>query len=154
MKIIKTTSLTKDQKNTLRNLWNNEYPMALNFMAFSDFEKYLKPLNNQVHFFLLNDKNQIQGWSFTFSRDKEKWFLIILDSKIQRNGFGNLLINKLKSLEPKLNGWVIESNNEVKKNGELYLSPLEFYLKNEFTVNSNELLDNSKISAIKIEWIK
>ena len=89
MKIIKTTSLTKDQKNTLRNLWNNEYPMALNFMAFSDFEKYLKPLNNQVHFFLLNDKNQIQGWSFTFSRDKEKWFLIILDSKIQRNGFGN-----------------------------------------------------------------
>ena len=154
MKIIKTTSLTKDQKNTLRNLWNNEYPMALNFIAFSDFEKYLKPLNNQVHFFLLNDKNQIQGWSFTFSRDKEKWFLIILDSKIQRNGFGNLLINKLKSLEPKLNGWVIESNNEVKKNGELYLSPLEFYLKNEFTVNSNELLDNSKISAIKIEWIK
>ena len=154
MKIIKTTSLTKDQKNTLRNLWNNEYPMALNFMAFSDFEKYLKPLNNQVHFFLLNDKNQIQGWSFTFSRDKKKWFLIILDSKIQRNGFGNLLINKLKSLEPKLNGWVIESNNEVKKNGELYLSPLEFYLKNEFTVNSNELLDNSKISAIKIEWIK
>ena len=101
----------------------------------------------------MNDKNQIQGWSFTFSRDKEKWFLIILDSKIQRNGFGNLLINKLKSLEPKLNGWVIESNNEVKKNGELYLSPLEFYLKNEFTVNSNELLDNSKISAIKIDWI-
>ena len=113
MKIIKTTSLTKDQKNTLRNLWNNEYPMALNFMAFSDFEKYLKPLNNQDHFFLLNDKNQIQGWSFTFSRDKEKWFLIILDSKIQRNGFGNLLINKLKSLEPKLNGSPLGNNNFV-----------------------------------------
>ncbi len=154
MKIIKTTSLTKDQKNTLRNLWNNEYPVKLNFESFTDFEKYLKPLNNQVHFFLLNDKNQIQGWAFTFSRDKEKWFLIILDTKIHRNGYGTLLINKLKSIDSNLNGWVIESNNEIKQNGEIYSSPLPFYLKNGFKINKDICLDNEKITALKIEWIK
>lgn len=154
MKIIKTTSLTKDQKNTLRNLWNNEYPVKINFETFADFEKYLKPLNNQVHFFLLNDKNQIQGWAFTFSRDKEKWFLIILDTKIHRNGYGNLLINKLKSIDSKLNGWVVESNNEIKQNGEKYTSPLPFYLKNGFKINTDICLANEKITAKKIEWTK
>ncbi len=154
MKIIKTTSLTKDQKNTLRNLWNNEYPVKLNFETFADFEKYLKPLNNQVHFFLLNDKNQIQGWAFTFSRDKEKWFLIILDTKIHRKGFGNILIHKIKSINSKLNGWVVNDDCEVKKNGELYSSPLAFYLKNDFKINTDVCLENEKITALKIEWIK
>ena len=154
MKIIKTTNLTKDQKNTLYNLFNNEFPAAINFARFSDFENYLKTLNNQVHFFLLNDKYQIQGWSYTFSREKEKWFAIVLDSKIHKKGFGSLLLNKLKSIETKLNGWIVGTNDELKKNGDFYISPLDFYLKNEFKVNDSIRLESEKLKMLKIEWKK
>jgi hypothetical protein len=39
MKIIKTTNLTKDQKNTFLNIWHNEYPVNLKYNSFSEFEK-------------------------------------------------------------------------------------------------------------------
>jgi hypothetical protein len=152
MKIIKTQNLTKDQKNTLYNLFNNEYPAVINFTSFSDFENYLKTLNNPLHFFLLNEKNQIQGWAYLFTREKGRWFGILLDSKIQKQGFGSLLINKLKSIENHLNGWVVENDKELKKNGEPYLSPIAFYQKNDFTIDHSIRLETEKLTTIKIEW--
>jgi len=152
MKIIKTINLTKDQKNTLYNLFNNEYPAAINFTCFADFEKYLKTLNNQLHFFLLNDKNQLQGWAYTFSREKKRWFAIVLDTKIHKQGFGSLLLNKLKLTGNELNAWVIDTDKELKKNGEIYSSPIDFYLKNEFTVNDSIRCETEKLTTIKIEW--
>jgi hypothetical protein len=154
MKIIKTTNLTKDQKNTFLNLWHNEYPTNLKYIAFSEFENYLKKLNNVTHFILLSEKNHIQGWAYSFSRDKERWFAILLDNKIQKTGYGTILLNKLKSVESKLNGWVIDHNNDIKKNGESYLSPLDFYLKNGFTINANKRLDTDSLSSVQIEWVK
>ena len=154
MKIVKTTNLTKDQKNTFLNLWHNEYPVNLKYNAFSEFENYLKKLNNVTHFILLSDKNHIQGWAYSFSRDKERWFAILLDSKIQKTGYGTILLNKLKGVESKLNGWVIDHNNDIKKNGENYLSPLYFYLKNDFKINSDSRRETEFFSAVKIEWDK
>lgn len=154
MNIIKTVSLTKDQKNSLLNLWNNEYPEQLNYNSFTEFEHYLKPLTNQNHLLLLNHKNQIQGWAFTFKRENEKWFSLILDSKIQRCGYGKLLLDKMKESEKLLNGWVIDHNNDVKKNNEAYISPLNFYLQNNFTINETIRLETETISAIKITWLQ
>ena len=154
MKIIKTTNLTKDQKNTLFNLFNNEYPVVINFTSFSDFENYLKTLNNQLHFFILNERNQIQGWEYTFSKEKQRWFAIVLESKIQRKGFGKILIDKLKDVENQLNGWVVENDKELKKNGEPYHSPLDFYLKNDFILDDSNRFETEKLTTVKIEWIK
>lgn len=154
MNFIKTVSLTKDQKNTLLNLWNNEYPEQLNYNSFAEFENYLRPLINQTHLLLLNNKNQIQGWAFTFKRENEKWFSLILDSKIHRCGYGKLLLNKIKESEKAINGWVIDHNNDVKKNNKAYISPLNFYLQNNFTVDESTRLETEKISAIKIKWVQ
>ncbi len=152
MKIIKTTNLTKDQKNTFLNIWHNEYPVNLKYNSFSEFENYLKKLNNSTHFILFNDKNQIQGWAYSFSRDKERWFAILLDSKIQKSGYGTILLNKLKNNDNKLNGWVIDHNRDLKKNSEPYISPLAFYLKNDFTCDSAVRLDTEHLSCVKISW--
>ena len=154
MKVIKTTNLTKDQKNTFLNLWHNEYPINLKYNAFSEFEAYLKKLNNVIHFILLSDKNHIQGWAYSFSRDKERWFAILLDGKIQNTGYGTILINKLKEVESKLNGWVIDHNNDLKKNGKSYISPLGFFLKNDFKINPEIRLETKQLSSVKIEWQK
>ncbi|MFT4741942.1 MAG: hypothetical protein ACI9L9_002739, partial [Marivirga sp.] len=52
------------------------------------------------------------------------------------------------------NGWVIDHSNERKSNGRLYISPLNFYLKNGFKKLSRNRLELDKISAVKIKWEK
>jgi len=100
----------------------------------------------------VDEFNQILGWAFVFVREKENWFGIILNSKQQGKGFGTLLLKELKKCKSSLNGWVIDHSNDIKQNGELYSSPLDFYLKNEFLVDKNIRLENNAISAVKIKW--
>ncbi|MCB0473527.1 MAG: hypothetical protein KDC56_10755, partial [Flavobacteriaceae bacterium] len=59
-----------------------------------------------------------------------------------------------KEKETELNGWVIDHDNDYKINGELYKSPLNFYLKNGFQKSSDRRLELEKISAVKIKWKK
>ncbi len=84
----------------------------------------------------------------------EKWFAMILDSQIQGKGFGTHLLNEAKQSVTELNGWVIDHNNYKKTNGTTYKSPIDFYLKNNFIILSETRLEISKISAVKIKWIK
>jgi len=53
-----------------------------------------------------------------------------------------------------LNGWVVDGERYIKSNGEKYLSPLEFYKKNDFEILVGERLETEKISAVKIKWKK
>lgn len=154
MDIIKLTELSKTDKKEIFNLWNKEYPEQLNYQTLADFENYLKDLKEQSHM-LLRDKNQkIKGWYFDFNRDNEKWFAIILDGEIQGKGLGTKILHLAKEKETELNGWVIDHNNDSKKNGEMYLSPLDFYLKNGFEKLAEKRLVLEKISAVKIKWVK
>ncbi|WP_143960222.1 hypothetical protein [Litoribacter populi] len=41
-----------------------------------------------------------------------------------------------------------------RRNGEIYISPLSFYLKNGFTVLPEESLESGRISAVKGSWLK
>ncbi len=50
--------------------------------------------------------------------------------------------------------WAIDHNNDIKANGRIYLSPLNFYKKNNFIIHANTRLELEKISAAKIEWLK
>jgi hypothetical protein len=152
MKIIQTGSLTLDQKQSLFELWNSEYPEKIGYNELSEFENYLEGLSNKEHYLVIDDQNQILGWAFTFFREQEDWFGIIIDSKIQGKGFGMLLLDELKKNKLVLNGWVIDHQNDLKQNKEPYLSPLFFYTKNGFLVEKDIRIENEKISAVKIRW--
>jgi hypothetical protein len=151
MKIIQTAILTLEQKQSLFELWNAEYPIKICYNKISEFENYLDGLSDKKHYLLVNDFDQILGWAFTFFREQEDWFGIIVNSKNKGKGFGTLLLEELKKNKSVLNGWVTD-HDDVKINSEPYLSPLEFYTKNEFSVQQNIRMENEKISAVKIRW--
>jgi hypothetical protein len=152
MRIIEKQALSLDEKKILNKLWNNEYPEKIGYRELSEFEGYLDGLSNTVHYLVVNDQNQILGWAFTFLREAEDWFGIIINSEIQAKGFGILLLDELKKSKLVLNGWVIDHQNDLKQNKEPYLSPLGFYTKNGFLVHENCRIENDKISAVKIRW--
>ncbi len=134
-------------------LWNNEYPEKLNYNNLFQFEEYLAELTGITHFLLIENKDSIMGWAYSFIRNDEKWFAIILSEKQQGKGHGSELLAHLKQSDNQLNGWVIDHNNDLIKNGKVYKSPLVFYLKNGFEIIENERLELDKISAVKIQWI-
>lgn len=140
MEFITQIELSKTDKKEILNLWNDEYPEKLNYQTLSEFEKYLGNLTEQSHI-LMKSEN-------------EKWFAILLDSKFHGKGFGTKLLNLGKEKETELNGWVIDKQDCKRKNGELYKSPLDFYIKNRFQKLDNESLELEKIAAVKIKWKK
>ncbi len=154
MEFIKLTELSKTEEKEILHLWNNEYPKKLNYQTLAEFEKYLKNLTEQSHILILNENQKIIGWYFDFIRENEKCFAIIFDSNFQGKGFGTKILNLAKEKESKLNGWVIDNNNDKKKNGKFYKSPLNFYLKNGFEKLAKNRLELENISAVKIKWTK
>jgi hypothetical protein len=152
--IVKTTKLNEQTSEYLLDLWNNEYPENLTYSNLNDFLEYLNKLSNTTHFLLTNDQNHILGWAFTFDRENEKWFVIIIAEKIKGKGYGRQILDSLKQNEPVLNGWVIDHNNYKKINGQTYFSPLKFYEKSDFEILKTQRLELEKISAVKLKWIK
>ena len=152
MEFIRTKELSKVWKTEILELWNKEYPQKLNYKSLLDFEYYLEILTNQSHIVIIDENQNIKGWYFDFIRDGEKWFAILLDSKIQGQGFGTQLLNLAKEGASELNAWVIDHDNDLKQNGEFYKSPLPFYLKNGFEKLSGIRLELDKLSAVKIRW--
>ena len=154
MEFITQIELSKTDKKEILNLWNDEYPEKLNHQTLSEFEKYLGNLTEQSHILMKSENQIIKGWYFDFVRENEKWFAILLDSKFHGKGFGTKLINLGKEKETELNGWVIDKQDCKRKNGGLYKSPLDFYIKNGFQKLDNESLELEKIAAVKIKWKK
>ena len=150
---IESKFLDLHQKNAVFGLWNNEYPVQLTFSDASEFNVYLDALKDQRHVLLAEDEIT-SGWAFSFVRDSERWFAMILHKRMQGKGHGSRLLSQLLETESKLCGWVIDHNNYVKKNGEPYRTPLAFYLKNGFNTVTSPRLEAPEISAVKIEWQK
>ena len=92
MKIVQKEILSLEEKETLHELWNNEYPAKLNLKTIDDFELYLNGLSETKHYLLFDDSDKINGWAFTFLRENENWFAIILNREIQGRGNGSLLM--------------------------------------------------------------
>ncbi|MGE6352371.1 hypothetical protein ACQKCJ_00690 [Flavobacterium sp. NPDC079362] len=152
MRIIQEKVLSLEQKNSLMQLWNNEYPDKLKYESVNDFNLYLDGLSNAKHHLFIDDQNKIKGWAFAFLRDNENWFAIIIDSQLHGKGKGRLMIEALKKNNDNLNGWVVDHENDIKQNKEAYKSPLLFYMKNDFIVCKETRIENEKISAVKINW--
>lgn len=152
MNVILTERLTLEQKQSLFELWNSEYPERIGYNKLSEFQDYLEGLLTLKHYLLIDDLNELKGWAFTFVREEEVWFGIIIHSKIQGKRFGTFLLNELKKNSSVLNGWATDHQNDVKRNKNPYLSPIGFYYKNGFYVCKNIRIENDKISAVKIRW--
>jgi hypothetical protein len=152
LKIAKAETLSAKQKQCILKLWNNEYPEQLQFHDLSAMESYLSGLSGQCHYFATDNANKITGWGFTFNRENKKWFAIIIDGSRQKTGIGSSLLNTIKQNERVLNGWVVDHDNYVKHDQAHYISPLTFYLKNDFKICSSERLETDKLTAIKITW--
>lgn len=147
-----TNKLDKLVKSQIFDLWNSEYPDKLSFQGMSEFENYLKNLKILRHFMLKNKTNLLVAWGMTFERDSEKWFAIIVTTKMKGKGLGRKILDEIKNTETTLNGWVIDHNGDRKTNGQEYISPLKFYEKCGFRIIENERLEHDKISAVKIKW--
>ena len=152
--VLHQKSLNEKQKNAVSKLWNAEYPDGLTYKDHNEFNEFLKDLRNKHHI-LMNTRNQkLMGWCCIFDRDGERWFSIIVDGAFQGHGFGKRLLSLAKEHEEELNGWVVDHDNHVKVNGEVYKSPLMFYEKNGFRVLKDFRFNRSNISAVKIRWTK
>ena len=152
MQIVEATYQVPEQKEVVHQLWNQEYPAQVSHTTLADFDAYLNNLTELNHHLLQSDTGVIEGWAIVFTRDSERWFVIILDSKVHGQGKGTLLLNKLKEKEQRLCGWVVEHNHYTKQNGKPYPSPLKFYEKNGFTIDLQTRLVSEKLSAVKIVW--
>jgi GNAT superfamily N-acetyltransferase len=152
MRIVEKVVLSLQEKEVLYQLWNTEYPEKLSYETIDGFDLYLTSLSNTKHYLLIDEANKIKGWAFTFFRDDEDWFAILVDKNSQGSGKGSLLMEELKKNKNSLNGWVVDHENDVKQNKEQYRSPLLFYVKNGFVICNEMRIENQKISAVKINW--
>ncbi|MCX2743253.1 GNAT family N-acetyltransferase [Mangrovivirga sp. M17] len=154
MKITEKSELSESDKIQLIQLWNSEYPEKLIIKDLAHFENYLRTLEDQSHILVFDEDQYVKAWYFDFIRDGERWFAIIVDSQCQGRGLGSDLLNRAKERQNILNGWVIDNDSEIKKNGHPYFSPIDFYLKNDFKKLPGIRLELDKISAVKIRWVK
>ena len=89
-----------------------------------------------------------------FNRDKMERFSILVSAENQNSGVGSRLIEFMKIHNTRLTGWVIDINNSVKMNGEIYKSPIMFYLKHGFNIEEENRIDNELLNAVLISWKK
>ena len=148
-----------DQPNLLEcefvfNLRNKEYPSTISFKNKYEAHSYISSLKKARHLFL-KKHDRLIGWAYTALRDGETWFAIIVSSEFQGSGLGSLLLTELKKINEELYGWVVEDNIYIKGDGNVYKSPLAFYLKNGFTkdnvTNETPILKTTRISWKKTE---
>ena len=144
--------LSSSQKEQCLQLWNNEYPVEIHYSDMASFENYLNTLTDVTHLLLIDESQQLKGWYFDFKREEERWFGLVLDHRLQRQGWGTKLIRRAQEKYSLLYGWVIDRSTYKKASGELYQSPLAFYQKNGFNVIKGESLEKVQLSIVKISW--
>lgn len=137
---------------SLLGIWNTEYPAAIKHYL-NTLEDYLNKLKDLEHTLVLDNVGNLAGWYFDFQRNGERQFAILLAASAKNQGIGSYLLNQAKQKHDSLYGWVVDSDDCLKSNGEYYKSPLNFYLKNGFKPEPIRW-DSEKIKTVKISWHK
>ena len=152
MKFTETSSLLPQQKMDILRLWNDEYPQALGLDNVEAFDQYLETLSKPSHILLENEDGIVHGWLVYFIRDDEQCFAMLLNPSLQGKGWGSKFLALAKERTVELHGWVSDSNLEIKRNGEKYLSPVGFYVKNGFEVRPAIRVMKKNINGIRVSW--
>lgn len=147
-----TNQLTNSQKRQIMGIWNKVYPAQIIHETLASFEQYLLPLQNDTHILVLDDQKNILGWLVTFDREGDRWFAMLLDDTIKGKGIGSELLRQAKLRNYALNGWVTDHNRYHRKDGVSYLSPLGFYIKNDFIILEDIRFEDEKLSLVKVRW--
>ena len=142
-------SLSNDELNQVLDLWNNSYPIGICYEDLAQLESFFAPLGNKRHY-LIKNQSVIEAWIVTFDREDARWFSIIVSPSNKKKGLGKFLLKHVIDKEPKLNGWVSDHNNDVKRDGTPYESPLGFYLKLGFNVDNKMRYEKPGISCVRI----
>ena len=148
MEIIKTIFLSDVQSEQINSLWNSEYPFKLK----DRFPILLEGTNWHNHFLIEDSSRGIIAWAVMFEHSNQIRFSIIVSKDYQGKGLGKLLLDHLKSAHNEFYGWVIDHNNDLKSNGENYISPLPFYLNQGFELGPDARIDNEMIQAVLVKW--
>lgn len=150
MKYVKSTVISPFLMQALLQLWNKEYPTVISHF-YNTLEDYLSKLNDLQNTFIFDDFGNLAGWYFDFERNKERQFAILISSDYQNNGIGKHLLEQAKARHKELFGWVVDSDEYLKSNGETYHSPLSFYAKSGFQLTGKRW-DSENIKTAKIKW--
>lgn len=146
MEISKIKKLNNEQFQQINQMWNDEYPIKLK----DRFGLLLDGVENYNHY-LIEQNNRILAWAVDFEKENETRFSIIVNNDYKGKGLGSLLLKRLKRDLGEFYGWVIDHNNDLKHNGEFYMTPIGFYLKNGFEILTQERIDSEMIKAVKIK---
>ena len=133
IQLVKRASLSDTEMETIREIWNNEYPESL-YNTKEEFKKYLATMETATHYLACNANDTLCGWLCTFMRDNTLWFVLLVHGNAQRKGIGSQLIHRCQQDNYELTGWIIDRNKLKKRNGETYPSPMRFYEKLQFHV--------------------
>ncbi|MGB0176408.1 MAG: GNAT family N-acetyltransferase [Owenweeksia sp.] len=145
------SEITPQEKQVVMELWNKGYPVTIRHNNLGQLEEYLQKLKDVNHY-LLYDQDQLIGWMPVFLRDDDRWFALLIRRKNQGRGLGRQLLNFARKYEKVLNGWVVDREGLLKADGELYRSPLDFYVKNGFTIIHEVRLETPQLSSVKVRW--
>ena len=148
MEIIQTKTLSSVQSEQINSLWNAVYPLKLK----DRFPILLEGTTWHNHFVVEDSNRVIIAWAVMFEHTNQIRFSIIVSKDYQGKGLGKLLLNHLKSAHNEFYGWVIDHNNDLKSDGENYISPLPFYLKQGFEIIANQRIDTDMIQAVLVGW--
>lgn len=150
MEIIQTKTLSSVQCAQLNSLWNEEYPLKLK----DRFPILLESTTWHNHFLIEDSNRLIIAWAVMFEQSHQIRFSIIVSKDHQGKGLGKTLLDQMKLNHNEFYGWVIDHNNDLKLNGENYISPLPFYLKQGFEIIPDQLINSEMIQAVLVGWKK
>jgi len=147
-KILKIKVLNPFQLEQIDQAWNDEYPLKLT----KRFGILLDGTDNHLYYLMEDLDNKVVAWGVMFEKEAEKRFSIIVFNKFKGFGYGRRIIDEFRKDHSTFYGWVIDHDNDVKSNGEKYISPMPFYLKLGFKVLRDQRIDTEIISAVKISY--
>lgn len=150
MKIVYSDSLSLGDKDFILKLWNNEYPSSIQHKDMKSLDAYLNTLVSPKHYFLIAAKKTV-GWYCDFDRDNARWFAMIIDRAMQGNGAGTKLIENAKKINTELNGWVVQDDSLIRKDGSVYPSPISFYKRRGFEI-TDKTWETEALKTVKIKW--
>ena len=148
MNIHQSEFLSAKQFSEINVLWNEEYPLKLK----ARLALLLEDNTKTIHFYILDEFEKVIAWSVLFEKEQDLRFSILVSRKHQKLGLGSVLLTEMKKENLPYSGWVIDHDLDLRSDGSNYMSPLSFYMKNQFTIDESCRLNNEMIKAVLVRY--